>query len=151
MNSLDNCNNVDKNGLAEIQRKFITANASRFMTRTTCTNFQDLVQRQGENIQDCYLRVTESFRRMCDAKPSTIKDIRANELNGMADNDNTRAKLAAVKREGLVDMERFFLHQIFIARMRDELRSKVREAGKASLQESLSLARALMVNINEWK
>jgi hypothetical protein len=36
-------------------------------------------------------------------------------------------------------MERFFLHQLFIVGLRDELRSKIMEAGKVSVQESISL------------
>lgn len=44
-----------------------------------------------------------------------------------------------------MDMERFFLHQLFIAGLRDELRSKIMEAGKQTLQESLSFAREMEV------
>jgi hypothetical protein len=39
--SLDNCDNVDKNVWADVQREFITAYAPSFTAGTTCTNFQD--------------------------------------------------------------------------------------------------------------
>jgi hypothetical protein len=97
----------------------ITSNALRFTARTTCANFQELVQRPGENIHGYYLIVNESFRRMCDAKLNIIEVIIAVEPNGMADSDNARARLAAVKKEALVEMERFLLHQLFIAVLRD--------------------------------
>lgn len=149
--SLDNCENVDKDNWADVQREFLAAYAPRFTARTTCTNFQELVQRQGENIHDYYLRVTESFKRMCEAKAATIFDVRAAAPNGMEDTPAARLQLSDVKKEGLVDMERFFLHQLFIAGLKDELRSKIMEAGKASLQESLSLARELEVIIQDKK
>jgi hypothetical protein len=40
---------------------------------------------------------------MCDAKPNTVKDISADEPNGMADTNKVRAQCAAVKKECLVD------------------------------------------------
>ena len=149
--SLDNCDNVNKDNWADVQREFLAAYAPRFTARTTCTNFQDLVQRQGENIHDYYLRVTESFKRMCDAKSATIYDVRAPNPDGMADTDEARAQKKNCKKEGLMDMERFFLHQLFIAGLKDELRSKIMEAGKPTLQESLSLARELEVIVQDKK
>jgi hypothetical protein len=70
---------------------------------------------------------------MYDAETNTIKDIRADKSNGMEDTDDARAKLAAIKKEGLVDMERFFLHQLFITGLRDELRSTIMKQGSLSL------------------
>ncbi len=90
----------------------ITAYAPIFSARMTCTNFQDLVQRKVENIHDYYLRVPESFRRMRDAKPNTIEDNRANT-------GEARAQLSTAKKEGLIDMERFFLYQLFITEIQD--------------------------------
>ena len=149
--SLDNCENVDKENWEDVQREFLAAYAPRFTARTTCTNFQDLIQRQAETVHDYYLRVTESFKRMCEAKPAAIDAVRAPEPNGMDNNAAARAQVSAIKKEGLVDMERFFLHQLFIAGLRDDLRSKIMEAGKPSLQESLSLARELEVIIADKK
>jgi hypothetical protein len=103
------------------------------------------------NIYDYYLRVTKLFRKMCNAKANTFEDVKANEPYGMEDTDEAKVQLAAIKKEGLVDMERFFLHQLFIAGLRDELRSKIMEAGKASLQERLSSARELEVILNDQK
>jgi type III secretory pathway component EscV len=59
------------------------------------------------------MRVSEIFRRMCDAKPNKIEDIKADEPNGMADTDDARAQLAAVKKESQFDTKRYFLYQLF--------------------------------------
>ncbi len=61
---------------------------------------------------------------MCDATPNMIEDIRATEPGEMADPDDARAQLAAVKKEGLVNIERFFLHQLFIKGLSDELKTR---------------------------
>ncbi len=72
--SFDNCDNVDKNVLwADVQREFIAAYAPRFTARTICTTVQDLVQRQGQNIHVHFLRVTELFRWMNDAKSKRVE------------------------------------------------------------------------------
>ena len=52
---------------------------------------------------------------------------------------------ADVKKEGIKDAEKFFKHQLYLAGLRDELRGKVMEAGKATLQESVNLANELEV------
>jgi hypothetical protein len=39
----------------------------------------------------------------------------------MEDTDEASAQLAMIKKEGFVDMERIFLHQLFIAGLRDIL------------------------------
>ena len=142
---------VNKQDWAIVKREFLAAYEPRFTARTTCTNFQDLVQRQGENIHDYFLRVTESFKRMCDAKPANIGDIRADEPDEMANTAAARLQLRNVKKEGLMDMQRFFLHQLFIAGLKDEIRSKVMEAGKDNIQESLAHARELEVILNDKK
>jgi hypothetical protein len=48
----------------------------------------------------------------------------------MAGTDDARAQLATVKTEGLFNMVKFFLQQLYIA----GLRSKILEVGKASLR-----------------
>ena len=59
---------IDRASWADIQKEFLAAYAPRFTARTTCTNFQDLIQRNGENVHDYYLRVSDAFKKMCEAK-----------------------------------------------------------------------------------
>jgi len=143
--SLENADNVDRDNWTEIQKEFLAAYAPKFTARTTCTNFQDLTQRTGENVHDYYLRVTEAFKKMCDAKPAAIRDVRVDR--GAA----TEAQATAIKKEGIIDSERFFLHQLFIAGLKEDLRTKIMEAGKTNIQDSLTIARELEVILNDRK
>jgi len=127
----------------DVKKEFLKSYAPRFTARTTCTNFQELIQKQGEVVHDYYLRVTEAFKRMSEAQPEAIRTVRAD--HGAA----TAAQAAAVKLEGIKDTERFFKHQLFIAGLREEIRTKIMEAGKANLRESLELARELEVILND--
>jgi hypothetical protein len=134
--SLDNTD-INKNNWQQLKTEFLAAYAPKFTARTTCTNFQDLVQRSTEQVHDYYLRVSEAFKKMCEAKPAMIVVVRADP--GGAD----AAHVTAIKKEGVVDTERFFLHQLFIAGLKEEIRTKIMEAGKDNIQESLTLAREL--------
>ena len=118
-----------------VSADFLASYEPRFTAKTTCTSFQDLVQRQGEAAHDYYLRVCESFNKMCEAKPATMNDVRA----------AAGAAVGDVKKEGILDCEKFFRHQLFLAGLKDDLRQKVMEAGKDTLRESMRLALELEV------
>ena len=133
-NSLDDTD-VDKANWNAVKADFLASYEARFTAKTTCTNFHDLVQRQGEGCHDYYLRVHEAFTKMCEAKPAALANVRA--AAGAAVED--------VKAEGIRDIERFFKHQLFLAGLKDDLRVKVMEAGKDSLHESMRLATELEV------
>ena len=137
--TLEDSPNVDREVWADVQKEFLAAYAPRFTAKTTCTNFQELVQRSNENVHDYFLRVSEAFKKMCEAKPADIVTVRID--HGAA----TAAQAEAVKKEGIVDSERFFKHQLFIAGLKEEIRTKIMEAGKTSIQESVTLARELEV------
>ena len=136
---------IDRAVWADVQKEFLAAYAPKFTARTTCTNFQELVQRSGENVHDYYLRVTEALKHMGEAKPAAMATVRADR--GTA----TEAQATAIKNEGIKDCERFFMHQLFIAGLKEEIRTKIMEAGKTSIQESLALARELEVILNDRK
>lgn len=137
--TLDDCPNINKAAWADIQKEFLAAYAPRFTARTTCTNFQELTQKTTENVHDYYLRVSDAFRKMCEAKPVAIATVRANI--GAA----TAEQATAIKKEGVSDSEGFFKHQLFIAGLKEDIRMKIMEAGKTSIQESVTLARELEV------
>jgi hypothetical protein len=107
--TLDDNPNINKGNWADIQQEFLAAYAPRFTARTTCTNFQDLIQRNNENVHDYYLRVSDAFKKMCEAKPAAIATVRIDR--GAA----TAEQAAAIKLEGVKDSEGFFKHQLFIA------------------------------------
>jgi hypothetical protein len=137
--TLDDNPDVNKGSWAHIQREFLAAYSPRFTARTTCTNFQDLVQRNNENVHDYYLRVSDAFKKMCEAKPAAIATVRADRGTATAE------QAAAIKLEGVKDSEGFFKHQLFIAGLKEDIRTKIMEAGKPSIQESVAHARELEV------
>jgi hypothetical protein len=137
--TLDDNPNINKGNWADIQREFLAAYAPRFTARTTCTNFQDLIQQNNENVHDYYLRVSDAFKKMWEAKPATIATVRIDR--GAA----TAEQAAAIKLEGVKDSEGFFKHQLFIAGLKEDIRMKIMEAGKPSIQESVAHAHELEV------
>ena len=64
------------NNWERIKTEFLAAYAIKYTARTACTNFQDLVQRHGENVQDFFLRVSEAYQRLRETKPDAIDELR---------------------------------------------------------------------------
>lgn len=143
--SLEDMENVDRTVWADVQREFLAGYAPKFTAKTTCTNFQDLLQRSGETVHDYYLRVTEALKKMCEAKPDAINTVRIAIGAAAAD------VAVQIKREGIKDAERFFMHQLFIAGLKEDIRMKIMEAGKATITESVTLAREIEVIHNDKK
>ncbi len=76
---------------------------------------------------------------MCEAEPATIATVRIDRGTATAE------QAAAIKLEGVKDSEGFFKHQLFIAGLKEDIRMKIMEAGKPSIQESVAHARELEV------
>ena len=137
---------IDRAVWDDVKNEFLAMYEPRYTAKTTCTNFQDLVQRVGESIRDYYLRVCETFDRMCEAKPAAIGTLRTVPAAvAAAVPAIVPADLTAMKTEGIKDMEQFFRHQLFMAGLRDDLRAKVMEAGKATLHESMRYAQEMEI------
>ena len=125
-----------------VKTDFLRTYEPKYTAKTTCANFSELTQRQGEGVHDYYLRVCEAMSRIAEAKPNAMNTVRAAELPAgaipaVAVTDDQRL---AIKKEGILDAEKFFRHQIFLAGISPNLRSKVMEANKDTLRESVSLA-----------
>ena len=131
---------INVNSWAAVSNNFLDVYEPKSTARTNCTNFQDLVQRSGEGVRDYYLRVFETFKKLSKAKPEAIAAVRHADAAGIA-----AAAAANIKQEGVVDVEKFFMHQLFIAGLREDIRVKVMEAGHATIGESLSNALDLEV------
>ena len=142
--SLDDTD-VNKQNWNEVKDEFLATYEPKFTAKTTCTNFQELVQRSGETVNDYYLRVHEAFSKMCEAKAADFGNVRA-DIGA-----NDAATCRTVKTEGIRDTEKFFKHQLFLAGLKDSLRLKTMEAGKANLHESLRYATELEVIHEEKK
>ena len=145
--SLSNFDNVDRNIWAHVKREFLAAYVTKFTPKTNCANFADLVQRtSGETVNDYYLRVTETMKRINEAKPEAVNNLRM-ALPPLMNAANART----IKAEGIVDMNRFFLLQLFMAGLKEEVRLKVMEGGHQTLQEALGAAREIETILNDRK
>ena len=124
---------VDTGNWEAVKTNFLASYEPRYTAKTTCANFGELLMKTGESNLDYYLRVCDTFSKLSEARPAAMLNVRA----------NAAAQQAAVKLEGIRDAEKFFKHQLYLAGLRDDLRTKVMEAGKATLQESVTLANEL--------
>ena len=143
--------NIDTNW-EELSKAFLKAYAPKYTAKTTCNIFVEMQQKNTESVQDYYLRVDEAFRRLCEGKPPAMTTTVTTPLIPLADvaaGGITIAQALTYKNEGVKQDEKYFLHQIFIAGLREEVRSKVMEANKASLKETVDLAREMEVIVQD--
>lgn len=90
---------------------------------------------------DFYLRVCEGFAKMVETKPADIATVRTAVFPAVAAGD--AAHRETIKKEGIADAEKFFRHQLFLSGLTDSLRTRVMEAGKNSIRDSLKWAAEL--------
>ena len=121
-----------------IRKEFLEFFEPKYTAKTTCTNFVELQQGANENVKRYFLRVFEAARRLEEAKPENIETVRV-VLAAPITNDNVND----AKKEGLKDMRMFFIHQLFLAGLRPELRGKVMEAGKPDVFEAFNAAKEI--------
>ena len=128
---------VNRANYKAVKADFLASYEPRYMAKTTCTNFKELVQRQGEAVHDYYLRVHNSFAKMCEAKPANIGTVRVVPATAAT---VPPADLTTMKTKSIRDTEKFFKHQLFLAGLNKMLCIKVMEANKDTLHESMHLA-----------
>ena len=121
---------------ARVKERFLKSYAARFTARTNCLNLLKLSQAPGERVQMYFLRLDETFKRMNENRPAEAFDVREPALAAAQNKDRD----ARIKLEGLKDQEKFFLTQMFIAGLRENLRQKVMEDGAADLIDLVDLA-----------
>jgi hypothetical protein len=84
-------------------------------------------------MNDYRCRVQIAYDHLIDNRPAAINTVRA--AAGAAPDD--------IKKEGINDMALFFKHQLFLAGIKEPIRDRVLEDGKATFKESMKLAREL--------
>jgi hypothetical protein len=145
--SLSNFDNVNRENWEHVKREFLAAYVTKYTPKTNCANFAELVQRtSGETVNDYYLRITETMKRINDAKPAALNDVRMALPVAM-----NAANARNLKAEGIVDMNRFFLLQLFMAGLKEDVRLKVMEGGHETLQAALAAAREIETILNDRK
>jgi hypothetical protein len=96
-----------------------------------------LYQAPHEKVQTFFLRLDETFKRMTETRPADLIVVREPAL-AAANQDNARD--ARIKLEGLRDQDKFFLSQMFLAGLRENIRTKVMEEAPAELIDIVDLA-----------
>ena len=134
---------INLNDWDEVKTEFLQTYEPKYSAKTICGNFSDLKQMPNESMNDFACRVQVAYDRLVDNKPDTMATVRGTMAAGATE--------AQVKAEGIKDMALFFKHQLFLAGIKDSLRDKVVEAGKASFQESMKYARELEAIHNDHR
>ncbi len=116
----------------DVKKEFLDTFEPKYSAKTVCANFANLKQHPEESMNDYHCRVQVAYDRLIDNKPATMATVR---LAG--------ATIDQAKAQGINDMALFFKHQLFLAGIKDPIRDKVLETGKASFQESMKLAREI--------
>ncbi len=135
--------NIDTAVWDNVKAEFLITYEPKYTAKTVCANFTDLRQHPDESMNDFLCRIQVAYDRLLDNKPAAMAAVRNTMAAGTTE--------AQVKAEGINDMALFFKHQLFLAGVKDSLRDRVLEAGKADLQESLKFARELEAIHNDRK
>lgn len=142
--------NVNNKDWKQVKAAFLKVYEPKYSPKLTCTNFAELNQRNNESAHDFYLRISDLCRKMFHGRPAALFDIRADYPRAGA-GAYDEATVKAIKKEGLEDDEMYIKHQFFIAGLKEELRTKVIEANKGTLGESVYYATELEQTLNEKK
>jgi hypothetical protein len=124
----------------DVKKEFLDTFEPKYSAKTICTNFADLKQHPDESMNNYRCRVQVAYDRLIDNKPATMVTVR------LAGTTVTQAKA-----EGINDMSLFFKHQLFLAGIKDPIRDKVLEAGKATFMESMKFSREIEAIHNNRK
>jgi hypothetical protein len=134
---------INLNDWDKVKKEFLETYEPKYSAKTICANFADLKQMPNESMNDFGCRVQVAYNHLVDNKPATMATVRVTIA--------ARATEAQVKAEGIKDMALFFKHQLFLAGIKDSVRDKVVEAGKATFQDSMKLARELEAIHNDHR
>ena len=128
---------IDTKNWDAVKAQFIKKFEPKATAKTSCANLVELSQRQGETTNQFYFRLFRIYKRMCESKPENMATVRLVPANAAA---ITAAELQKGKEEGIADMEMFLKHQLFLAGLREPMRTELMKAGKATLAEAVDHA-----------
>ena len=133
----------------QIKTQFLNAYAPKYTARATCTNVAELQQRAGESVQDFYLRAMDIYVKLKAQRGAELTNVRYVAPAGQAAGGN--ATREAIKAEGIEDTSRFFMQQLYVAGLKEEIREKVMERDPRTLQAALEEARAMELIVQDKK
>ena len=128
-----------------LKTEFLNAYAPKYTARATCTNFTEMQQRAGESVQAFYVRAMDVYVKLKAQRGAELTEVRYAPAAGVAGEVQRRT----AKLEGIEDTSRFFMQQLFVAGLREDIREKVMERDPRTLQASLEEARAMELIVQD--
>ena len=129
----------------QLKTEFLNAYAPKFTARATCTNFTEMQQRSGESVQAFYVWVMDVYVKLKTQRGAELTQVRYNPPAGQA----AAVTRERCKLEGIEDTSRFFMQQLFVAGLREDVREKVMERDPRTLQAALEEARAMELIVQD--
>jgi len=122
-----------------IRAEFIASYCPRYTARTACLSFGDLVQQNSETVHDFFLRVSRAYQLLKETRFPEVAVLR--QAQPALDDDAARAGNVAdfgnaAKLEGVEDMGRYLIQQLFTAGLHEEIRIKTMEADTRTLHDA---------------
>ena len=137
---------VPLNNWDRVKQEFLQAYEPRYTAHTACTNIRELTMKPGETVQEYFNRVSVVFTRLLSARPANFELAQTVfQPQPMTPAENMRV----AKAEGIDAADQFFLTQLFIAGMNEDLRREVMKDGHLMLQDVLNSARMNEVILKE--
>ena len=128
-----------------LKSEFLNAYAPKYTARATCTNFSEMQQKSGEIVQDFYVRAMDVYVKLKAQRGAELTQVR----HVAAAADVAADTMRTCKLEGIEDASRFFMQQLFVAGLNEDIREKVMERDPRTLQESLTEARAMELIVQD--
>jgi Retrotransposon gag protein len=128
--SLDNCLDFDKTNWVAVKARFLESYAKHYTPTSACTGLAEMKQKPGENVQDYFVRCNEIYNRIKEIQPAGLQNWRGALPDGIANN----VALNLGKRQGTKEMGLFFLHILFVAGLREDIRMKTMEQNDMDLE-----------------
>jgi hypothetical protein len=129
----------------QLKAAFLETYEPKFTAKTTCANFSDLAQKQGETVNDFYNRVHAVVKKLGQMRPAALDAVRLAHP-GAAD-----ALVLNIKKEGTTDERKYWQQLLFTAGLRDDIRMKVMDENRQTLAECFKAACEHETLLNERK
>jgi Retrotransposon gag protein len=136
--SLDNCLDFDKTDWQAVKTRFLESYAKHYTATSACTGLAEMKQRPGENVQDYFVRCNEIYNRIKEIRPAGLLAYRGAAPQGMH-----QACLTQGKQQGTKEMGLFFLHILFVAGLREDIRLKTMEQNDNDLEAARVTAKRI--------
>jgi hypothetical protein len=143
--SLDNCLDFDKTDWPIVRERFLESYARKYTPTSACTGLSEMKQKTGECVQDYFIQCNVIYDRIKEIRPLALNVWRGALPAGVANNDN----LNLGKVQGIQEMGLFFLHLLFVAGLRDDIRMKTIEQNDANLEAARVTAKRMELLLDD--